>query len=132
MTAKQTVEAYYTCFNKKDKQGMLAFVSEDIRHEPNQGIPRLGKELFTEFLDKMDECYEEVLTDLEYFESSNPDKMAVEFIVHGKYKKAEAGLPPAHGQTYILPAGAFLEVRNGLVSRVTTYYNLELWLSLVS
>jgi hypothetical protein len=32
----------------------------------------------------------------------------------------------------VLPAGAFLEVHNGKITRVTTYYNLPLWIKLVS
>ncbi|MEM6679931.1 MAG: isopropylmalate/homocitrate/citramalate synthase, partial [Pseudomonadota bacterium] len=35
-------------------------------------------------------------------------------------------------QTYRLPAGAFLEVRDGLIARVTTYYNLKEWIRQVS
>jgi steroid delta-isomerase-like uncharacterized protein len=53
-------------------------------------------------------------------------------VVNGIYKKGEEGLPEAHGQTYVLPAGAFLEVKDGKITRVTTYYNLTLWIELVS
>jgi steroid delta-isomerase-like uncharacterized protein len=56
----------------------------------------------------------------------------VEFTVNGIYKKGEEGLPAAHGQSYVLPAAAFLEVKDGKIARVTTYYNLPLWISLVS
>ena len=60
------------------------------------------------------------------------DGYAAEFVVHGIYKKGEPGLPPAHGQSYILPAGAFLEVQQGKITRVTTYYNLPLWIQMVA
>ena len=52
--------------------------------------------------------------------------------VNGIYKKGEEGLPAAHGQKYVLPAAAFLEFRDGKITRVTTYYNLTLWIKLVS
>jgi steroid delta-isomerase-like uncharacterized protein len=53
---------------------------------------------------------------------------AAEFLVEGKYLKAEPGFPAARGQAYRLPAGAFFELRDGKIARVTTYYNLAEWL----
>ncbi|WP_267869770.1 nuclear transport factor 2 family protein [Deinococcus radiophilus] len=36
-------------------------------------------------------------------------------------------MPEAQGQTYVLPVGAFFEVRGGRIARVTNYYNLSEW-----
>ncbi len=142
MTDLQTVKAYYDAFNSRNWDDMLALVDENIQHEPNQGKPRIGKALFTDFMKHMDESYSETLKDIVLFSvpslklqhklSETKGRIAAEFVVHGTYKKGEEGLPPAHGQAYVLPAAAFLEVRNGKISRVTTYYNLELWIELVS
>jgi steroid delta-isomerase-like uncharacterized protein len=132
MTALETVKRYYAYFNDGDKEGMLALLDEQVRHEPNQGEPRTGKDLFRAFLDRMEVSYAEQLKDIVLFSSETEGRIAAEFTVHGTHKKAEEGMPPAHGQAYVLPAAAFLEVRNGLITRVTTYYNLELWLRLVS
>ncbi len=111
---------------------MLSLLDSQVRHEPNQGNVRIGNEKFTEFMQTMDESYEETLTDLVFFSSSDDTRVAAEFMVNGVYKQAEEGMPPAYGQTYILPAGAFLEVKEGKITRVTTYYNLPLWIKLVS
>lgn len=111
---------------------MLSLLHTDIRHEPNQGDVRIGLEKFTEFLQHMDDSYEETLTDMVFFTEPSGDRIAVEFIVNGTYKKAEEGLPPAHNQSYVLPAAAFLTVTDGKITRVTTYYNLPLWIKLVS
>jgi steroid delta-isomerase-like uncharacterized protein len=132
MNALDIVKEYYTHFNNKTWQGMLDLLHEEIRHEPNQGDPRIGIEKFTEFLQMMDTSYEETLTDMVFFSEVGNTRVAVEFTVNGIYKKGEDGLPEAHGQTYVLPAAAFLEVKEGKISRVTTYYNLPLWISLVS
>jgi len=59
-------------------------------------------------------------------------RVAVEFVVNGVYKQGEEGLPEARNQPYVLPAAAFLEVKAGKISRVTTFYNLPLWIKLVS
>lgn len=132
MTSLEIVKQYYACFNNKDWAGMLALLHPDVRHEPNQGEPRIGIELFTEFMKHMDESYEETLTDMVFFDEPNNERVAVEFVVNGIYKKGEEGLPEAHNQSYILPAAAFLGVKEGKISRVTTYYNLPLWIKLVS
>lgn len=132
MTALEIVKEYYAYFNHKNWEGMLALLDPQVRHEPNQGDVRIGNEKFTEFMQKMDEAYEETLSDMVFFSSSDDTRVAAEFVVNGIYKKAEEGLPPAHGQTYVLPAGAFLEVKAGKITRVTTYYNLPLWIQLVS
>lgn len=132
MSSTEIVKQYYAHFNNKNWQGMLDLLHEEIRHEPNQGDPRIGLEKFKEFLNIMDTSYEETLTDMVFFSEPNNARVAVEFTVNGIYKKGEEGLPEAHGQTYVLPAAAFLEVKEGKISRVTTYYNLPLWISLVS
>ena len=132
MTALDIVKQYYSSFNQKDWQGMLALLHTEIRHEPNQGEPRIGIEKFTEFMGMMDDSYEETLTDMVFFSEPGNTRVAVEFTVNGIYKKGEEGFPEAHGQSYVLPAAAFLEVKEDKISRVTTYYNLPLWIKLVS
>ncbi len=54
-------------------------------------------------------------------------RAAAEFIVEGEYLATDEGLPPATGQRYRLPAGAFYEVRDGRIARVTMFYNLQDW-----
>ena len=132
MTALDIVKQYYSSFNQKDWQGMLTLLHTEIRHEPNQGEPRIGIEKFTEFMGMMDDSYEETLTDMIFFSEPGNTRVAVEFTVNGIYKKGEEGFPEAHGQSYVLPAAAFLEVKEDKISRVTTYYNLPLWIKLVS
>ena len=132
MNSLQTIQQYYEYFNQKNWQGMLSLLHPEIRHESNQGDVRIGIEKFTDFLKKMDECYDEKLTDMVFFTEPSNQRIAVEFIVNGIYKKADDDLPPAHNQSYVLPAAAFLALKDGKISRVTTYYNLTLWLELVS
>ena len=132
MTSLETVQNYYAAFNDKNWAGMLALVAPDIRHEPNQGEARVGLEKFTEFLGMMDTSYEETLTDMVFFTEPSGQRIAVEFTVNGIYKQGEEGMPEAHGQSYTLPAAAFVEVSDEKISRVTTFYNLPLWISLVS
>jgi steroid delta-isomerase-like uncharacterized protein len=128
----QIIHDYYNAFNRKDWEGMLQCLTETVRHEVNQGNTQVGKAAFRAFLQKMDDAYEERVLDLVVFTEASGARAAAEFVIDGIYKKAEEGLPPAHGQTYRLPVGAFFEIKEGKIDRVTNYYNLALWLSLVS
>ena len=132
MTGIETVRKYYSCFNHGDWEGMLALLAPEIVHEVNQGEPQHGIDRFRAFMAHMDECYAEQLENIVFMQNEEGNRIACEFTVVGIYKKTDGDLPPAKHQQYILPAGAFLEVSNGKISRVTTYYNLPLWISMVS
>lgn len=130
MTTRAIVTAYYSAFNASDTDAMLALVADDVRHDVNQGAPRHGKALFADFNAHMTRCYRERLTDMLIFVEG--ERAAAEFIVGGTYLATDDGLPEATGQTYRLHAGAFLSVNgDGLIDRITTYYNLNDWLKQV-
>jgi steroid delta-isomerase-like uncharacterized protein len=130
--SRELIASYYRAFNARDYPAMLALLSDDVAHDVNQGPRELGRDRFASFLQRMDECYREELVDLVIMEDPAAERFAAEFTVLGSYLKADAGLPDAHGQRYTLPAGAFLCVREGKITRVTTYYNLSEWLAQVS
>jgi steroid delta-isomerase-like uncharacterized protein len=132
MTSVDIVRRYYDAFNRGDWEGMIALLDPEVRHDANQGGSYTGLDHYREFLKHMEECYEEQLTDMVLLSDSGGERVAAEFVVNGIYKKTDGDLPPASGQRYVLPAGAFLEVKNGRICRVTTYYNLPLWISMIS
>lgn len=128
----EVVRRYYDCFNRQDWAGMLGCLTEDVRHDINQGGTETGLENFKKFLNVMDEHYAEKVEDLCLMVSPNQTRVAAEFIIDGTYKKTQKPLPEAKGQHYRVPVGAFLEIRNGKISRVTNYYNLPKWIEAVS
>jgi steroid delta-isomerase-like uncharacterized protein len=127
-----TVQAYYAAFNAEDDAGMLALLTDDVAHDINQGTRETGRAAFAAFMARMRGAYLETLTDIVVMATPDGTRAAAEFIVHGKYLVADEGLPPAHGQTYTLPAGAFFELTTGKIARVTNYYNLTDWLAQVA
>jgi len=131
MTQAATIallDRYYAAFNAGDGEGMLACLADDVVHDINQGTRQAGKQAFRAFLAHMDRCYRERLEGIVVMASADGARGAAEFIVHGEYLATDEGLPEAAGQTYVLPAGAFFDVRDGLIARVTVYYNLEDWI----
>lgn len=126
------IRRYYDAFNAGDSEGMLAFLTDDVIHDVNQGERRTGKDRFRAFNARMTHHYRERLEDIAVMVSKDGSRAAAEFNVHGEYLNTDSGLPEAKGQTYVLPAGTFFAIRDGKIARVTTYYNLTDWIAQVS
>jgi len=126
--AEALVRAYYDAFNAGDFAAMVALLTDDVVHGINQGGRETGREAFRRFMAGMDDSYQERLEDLVVMTEPSGARAAAEFVVRGIYKRSVPGLPEAHGQAYVLPAGAFFTLRDGRVARIDNFYNLEDWL----
>ena len=126
----ELLKRYYDAFNRQDYGGMLELLTEDVVHDINQGGRETGKAAFTAFLDRMHRHYREQVVDLVVM--SHGARGAAEFIIEGAYLVSDDGLPAATGQRYRLPVGAFFDLRDGKIARVTNYYNLADWIRQVS
>jgi len=132
-TATESLIArYYAAFNAADPGAMLDCVTEDVEHRVNEGGIRRGRALFAEFCAHMGVSYHEELREIVIFANADGTRGAAEFVVHGAYLQTDTGLPPARGQRYVLPAGAFFDIRDGRIARNTTFYNLADWVRQVS
>lgn len=126
MDTRELIQRYYAAFNAADWEGMLALLTKDVAHDINQGGRETGIEAFRAFLARMNRCYVERLADIVVM--AHGDRAAAEFTVHGQYIASDEGLPSASGQRYILPAGAFFDIRAGRIARVSNFYNTADWL----
>ena len=124
------IHAYFETFNRRDVPGRLALLADDVRHDINEGGTEVGRDAFARFVEHMDARYQEQIVDLVVM--VNGVHGAAEFTVDGTYVATDAGLPEATGQRYSIPAAAFFEVQDGLISRITSYYNLAGWIRAIS
>jgi steroid delta-isomerase-like uncharacterized protein len=127
VTDTELVTRYYDLFNRGDWDGMCALLSDDVAHDLNQGERQVGRAGFRAFLDRMARSYREQLRDICVF-GDGRGRAGAEYVVEGEYLATDTGLPEARGQRYTLPGGAFFELRDGRIARVTNYYNLTEWL----
>ena len=127
-TTQNLITSYYAAFNAGDWEAMLDHLTDDVAHDLNQGPRENGRDAFRAFLARMNRSYRERLEDIVVIGSADGTRAAAEYVVHGEYLATDEGLPEANGQTYVLPGGAFFDVRDGKIARVTNYYNLEDWL----
>ncbi len=126
------VQQYYAAFNAGDMDTFLSLLTDDVIHDINQGERQIGKEAFTQFMACMNNNYKEELVDMIIMATPDGKRAAAEFVVLGEYLTTDEGLPEAAGQKYRLPAGAFFEIRDNKVARITNYYNLQDWIAQVN
>jgi len=126
------IQNYYAAFNAGDMDAFLNLLTDDVVHDINQGQRETGKAAFRAFMERMNRNYREQLVDMVIMTSDDGTRAAAEFVVLGEYLVTDEGLPVARGQQYRLPAGAFFDIRDGRVARITNYYNLEDWIAQVS
>lgn len=122
------IRRYYAAFNIGDMTTFLGLLTEDVAHDINQSGREVGRQAFAAFMQRMNTSYREQIVDITVFASEDGSRAAAEFTVLGEYLKTDEGLPAANGQQYTLPAGAFFDIRDGQVARVSNYYNLQDWL----
>lgn len=126
------IERYYAAFNSADMDTFLNLLTDDVIHDINQGKREIGKDAFRQFMACMNHNYKEQLVDMVIMATPDGKRAAAEFVVLGQYLQSDEGLPEAKGQTYRLPAGAFFEIRDNKVARITNYYNLQDWIDQVN
>lgn len=129
--AERLVRAYYDAFNAGDVDAFLALLTDDVAHDVSQGGRETGRDAFRHFLGHMNRCYRERIADLVVMTEPGGTRAAAEFTVHGSYIATDPGVPdgtpPASGQLYVLPAGAFFTLRDGRIARISNHYNLSDW-----
>ena len=130
--ATELVLSYYTAFNRGDWEGMLAMLADDVVHDLHQGAREVGRDAFAAFLGRMNASYREQLRDIVVLVTQDGQHAAAEYVVHGEYLHTDEGLPEANGQTYVLPGGAFFDIREDRIARVSNYYYLQDWIAQVS
>ena len=126
----ELIERYYAAFNDGTAKACSpAQRGRGARREPGQAAS--GKEAFREFTRHMERCYGEQLENMTIMAATDGTRAAAEFSGGRDLYRDRRGAAAGAGQTYTLPAGTFFEVRDGLIARVTTYYNLADWLAQV-
>jgi steroid delta-isomerase-like uncharacterized protein len=126
------IHAYYNNFNRKDLNGFLDVLTDDIVHDINQGGREVGKAAFRRFLERMNRCYDEQIVDVKVMTNQEGSRAAAEFTVLGAYIGTDEGLPKARGQRYKIQAGAFFQLKGDKIARISNTYNIQDWLKQVS
>ncbi len=130
--SKNLIKRYYGSFNQQDMDAFFSLLDNDVIHDINHGHREVGKDIFLQFMQRMNRCYKETARDLVIMVNEEGTRAAAEFIIEGTYLATDSGLPEATGQRYTIPCGAFFSIRDGKITRVTNYYNLNDWLKQIT
>lgn len=128
---RDLLQRYFNALNDRDIRACLALVSDELVLEPNQGFAEQGRDAFAGFLERHLHCYREVIEPLMMLVAPEGRHAACEYRVTGEYLATDDGLPEACGQRYEMRVGAFFEIHNGLISRISLHFNLPDWLAQV-
>ncbi len=83
----------------------------------------------------MERCIEvcnETDRDIVIITSDEGKHAATKFIIDGVYLKDATDCPPARNQKYTLPVHGFFEIRDGLIYRMSCFYNQKDWFKQVA
>lgn len=114
------VKRFFAALNAADREAALALVSDDIVHDPALGERRIGADQLHWFLADHARRFEETIADLAVMSDTDGVRAAAEYTLRGIYRAAAPGLPAATGQHFSIAAGSFLEIEDGLITRLTT------------
>lgn len=131
-TTQSLLEQYYEAINSQDLETFLSLLADDVTHDISQGERQMGKSAFARYMQRKMGLYREHVFNIEIMTNEDGSRAASEYTVLGVYLNTEEGMPAACGQTYRLPGGAFFEIEDGQISRVSNHYNLRNWLMQVA
>lgn len=128
---RDLLQRYFNALNDRDIRACMALVSDELILEPNQGFAEQGRDAFAGFLERQLQCYHETIESLVILAESEGRHAACEYRVAGEYLATDDGLPEACGQRYQMRVGAFFEIRDALITRISLHFNLPDWLAQV-
>lgn len=118
------IETYYSALNSKDMKVLFAIMDPNVTHDINQGPSEQGIDKFKQFMENANRSFDEKLSNIIILVSDDGKYASARWIDHGIYFKTypDMGIA-ASNQIFTVPGGHFFEIRNGKLSRVTTFYN---------
>jgi len=130
--ATELLLSYHAAFNRADWDAVLALLTDDVVHDLEHGVREIGRDAFADHLECMQSSRSEQLRDVVVLVALDGDRAAAEYTVHGHPHRIDEGVPTVNGLAYVLHGGAFFEVREDRIARVTSYCNREAGLTQVS
>lgn len=123
-TIVSLLERCFEAFNANDHAVLLTCLADDVALEVNQGAREFGKERFRWFLALRARHFNHKVSDIVIMTNESGGRAAAEFTLRGSYLATADELPRATGQSYSLSVGIFLEIDDGLITRVSAHFSM--------
>lgn len=128
IATRELIDRFFAAANAGDLDGMLDCLHEDVVHDLNQGERQIGKQAFRWNRGLNAKHFRESFSDIIFMAGPGGGRAAAEFTLRGTYLATAEGLPPANGQEFVLRAGMFFEIDDGLISRISVHFNGADWI----
>lgn len=126
------VQTYYQAFNEENLEKFISTLHPEVIHDICQGPTETGVGAFRAFMELCFDICKETAKDIVIITSEEGKYAAAKLTIDGIYLKDVANYPPARNQKYTLPVHAFFEIKNGLIYRVSCFYNQKDWIKQVA
>jgi steroid delta-isomerase-like uncharacterized protein len=131
-TTYDLLQKYYQAFNEEDLDKFVSTLHPEVIHDICQGATEIGKDAFRRFMEFCFDVCKETARDIVIITSEEGKYAAAKLTIDGVYLKDIANYPPARAQTYTLPVHAFFEINDGLIYRMSCFYNQKDWIRQVA
>ena len=117
------IERCLAAFNASDHAALLDCVSEDVALDTGPGRREIGKERLRWLMAFGTRHFRASVSDIVVMTDDVGGRAAAEFTLRGSYAETTEGLPAANGQSFSVQTGIFVEVDDGLVTRLSTHFD---------
>ena len=126
---RELLDRYFRSYNARNVEGLLELVHDDLVHDIGTCRREVGKRAFARFLATKNALYDEHVYELDLLISPDGSHAAAEYTVLGfMLVEGDANVPLSPGETYRVGAGTFFHIRDGLISRISSYGSRhDLW-----
>ena len=129
---KAVDEAYYLAYNAEDIEGQIKLMTDNVVYHSNSDKIRTGADAYRKYTAGLFQEIDEKCIDIKYFVDENQGIVTAQSRAEGKYVTSSEGLPKAKGQKYNIPVVEVFEIKDGKITKLSTYYNEDLWKTQIS
>ena len=120
---------YYSALNAQDMPAILDLLHDNVVHDLGQSRREFGKVAFARFMEHTKARCQKHIFDIEIMTNDDGSRAAAEFIILGSYLIDGQCPESTPGQTFRVPGGAFFEIHDGKIARISSYCGLQEWLA---
>lgn len=132
MKSHELIQTYYREFNKRDVTGLLKTLHPAVIHTSFAGNTEIGLEAFQKYILGVFDCVKETVSNVIILNSDDGKYAAAQVVCDGVYIKTAYNYPLARNQKYSVACHSFFEIKDGLIYKLSNYFNEKDWLAQIS
>ena len=132
MKTEELIQTYYREFNKRNVVGLLKILHPHVIHTTFAGNIEIGLDAFQKYILGVFDCVKETVSNVIILVSDDGRYASAQVICDGEYVKTAYNYPEARNQKYSVECHSFFEIKDGLIYKLSNYFNEKDWLAQIS